>query len=73
MGNTHIDTNRKVSREGLAKYYEVSPRCVSNWQAAGIIPFTRIGRIVRFDLDEVETALEKYKVKVYDRTGKEVK
>jgi phage terminase Nu1 subunit (DNA packaging protein) len=64
---------RKASRHGLAKHYDVSTRCVSNWQAAGIIPFTRIGRVVRFDLDEVEAALEKYKVKVWYRAGKEVK
>ncbi|MEJ6579661.1 MAG: hypothetical protein QNL68_07655 [Akkermansiaceae bacterium] len=64
---------RKVSRHGLAKHYGVSTRCVSNWQAAGIIPFTRIRRVVRFDLDEIEAALEKYKVKVWDKTGKEVR
>jgi phage terminase Nu1 subunit (DNA packaging protein) len=74
MGDTQSEINRKVSRQGLAEHYGVSTRCVSNWQAAGIIPFTRIGkRIVRFDLNEVEAALEKYKVKVFDRAGKEVK
>ena len=48
----------------------VSTRTVSNWKSAGIIPFLRIGKVVRFSIDEVEAALEKYKVKVWDKTGK---
>ncbi|MDB4314139.1 helix-turn-helix domain-containing protein [Akkermansiaceae bacterium] len=73
MPNTKHEPKRQVSPKELAEYFSVSTRTVTNWKAAGIIPFIRIGRVVRFSIDEVEAALEKYKVKVWDRTGKEVR
>jgi len=73
MPNTTHKPIRQVSPKGLAEHFSVSTRTVSNWKSAGIIPFIRIGRVVRFSIDEVEAALEKYKVKVWDRTGKEAR
>ena len=73
MAQNHEATQRQVSPKELAEYFSVSTRTVTNWKAAGIIPFIRIGRVVRFSIDEVEAALEKYKVKVWDKTGKEVR
>ncbi len=73
MPKTDTLKQRQVSPKELAEHYGVSTRTVTNWKSAGIIPFLRIGKVVRFSIDEVEAALEKFKVKVWDKTGKEVK
>ncbi|MDB0067866.1 helix-turn-helix domain-containing protein [Akkermansiaceae bacterium] len=73
MAKTDIPNQRQVSPKELAEHYGVSTRTVTNWKAAGLIPFLRVGRVVRFSIEEVDVALEKYKVKVWDRTGKEMR
>lgn len=46
----------------LAKTLNVSERTIDTWKHKGVIPFLRVGRVVRFDLDAVKRALEKYQV-----------
>jgi excisionase family DNA binding protein len=48
-----------VDKNGLAKHFDVSPRTISNWQAAGLIPFVRVGHVVRFNVSQVEEALSR--------------
>jgi excisionase family DNA binding protein len=63
-GASSFETNgRKYARKGgVASYLGVCPRTVDNWMASGVVPFIRVGRIVLFDLHEVEESLNKFKV-----------
>jgi len=48
----------------LARKYQISLRTVDNWIAQKKIPFFKLGaRLVRFDLDAVARALDRYVVK----------
>jgi hypothetical protein len=48
----------------MAKAAGVSCRTVDEWRANGIIPYFKIGKIIRFDLDSVMTVLrERYEVR----------
>ncbi len=40
----------------------ISRRCLSNWQRRGVIPFYRIGRTVMFKRQDIEVALERFRV-----------
>ena len=55
------DTPALLTKQQLAKHYHCSMRTIDNWMMEGITPYYKIGRIVRFRLDEVEMALEKYR------------
>lgn len=49
-----------MTTEELAAHYSVSTRAIQNWRDAGRIPFIRINsRLIRYDLDEVESALRR--------------
>lgn len=41
----------------IAEELSVAPRTIIKWQRAGRIPYYKIGRAVRFDLDEVKAAI----------------
>jgi len=44
----------------LAGRYKVSPRTILSWAANGVIPTAvRVGRVVRFDVDEVDAVLRR--------------
>lgn len=48
-----------LKAQDLATMFNVSPRTVLNWYRRGIIPArVHVGHVIRFDLDEVLTALE---------------
>ena len=47
-----------VTKSELAKAIMTSPRTIDNWREKGIIPFIKVGGIVRFDLAKVKAALE---------------
>ena len=53
--------NYLTKREFIARL-KISPMTLSRWMRARIIPFHRIGRIVRFKEDEIEEALKQYRV-----------
>ena len=51
--------NDFLTAEQIAKRLSVSPRTVRSWRLAGIIPAIRLtNKVVRYDLDEVITALK---------------
>ena len=66
-------SNKKLTAQQLADHMGVSTRTIGNWKAAGIISFIRIGRVVRFDLEEVEAGLDKFKIRVFAKGGKEIR
>jgi excisionase family DNA binding protein len=52
-----------LTKREVAELFRVSLRTVSNWMRCGIVPFIRIGSVVRFDRDAVRKAVEAYHVK----------
>jgi len=49
-----------LTADDLAKIFNVSSRTILNWYYDGIIPARiRVGKVIRFELDAVMTALEK--------------
>jgi excisionase family DNA binding protein len=48
-----------VTKAQLSEAIATSPRTINDWMSRGIIPFIRIGNIVRFDLAKVKAAMEK--------------
>lgn len=52
-----------VNKSILAQRYTVSTRTIDNWMQERIIPFTKIGGVVRFRISEVDAALSRFAVK----------
>jgi excisionase family DNA binding protein len=60
-----------TTRQGLAERIGTSLRTVDEWKALGLIPYLKIGSLVRFDYDEVIAVLrERYTVQAKSRTAK---
>ena len=61
-----MDANERklLTKPSLGRRYEVSIRTVDNWMKNGVIPFIKIGRkFVRFDPDECDLAIARFKIK----------
>ena len=56
-------TKRFMTTPELAEYLAVSEDAIRNWVKRGEIPFSKLGRALRFDLLIIEQWL---KVKAYD-------
>lgn len=51
--------NRLETARDIARSLSTTPQTVHNWHRAGVIPArVAVGRIIRFDRDEVLAALE---------------
>jgi excisionase family DNA binding protein len=62
-GSSPLKLGSKYARKGVvASYLGVCPRTVDNWMKSGAIPFMRVGRVILFNLHEVEESLNKFKV-----------
>lgn len=49
-----------VTAEQLAEYLSLRPGTIRRWMRAGIIPCLKLsGKVIRFDLDEVNAALHR--------------
>jgi hypothetical protein len=46
-----------VTREKLAQHFAFSLRTVANLQKRRVLPFIKVGRLVRFNLNKCEQAL----------------
>jgi excisionase family DNA binding protein len=46
-----------IDRDQLAAAIRVSRRTIDQWRADGIIPYIKVGAVVRFDLADVLAAL----------------
>lgn len=51
-----------LGKSQIARQYGVSVRTIDNWMARRVVPYTKIGRTVRFDKALVSEALEKFRV-----------
>ena len=54
--------NWKTKRE-IASHFKCNIRTVTKLMRRGILPFVKIGRFVRLDVDECDRAMDKYKSK----------
>ena len=52
----------KTKRE-IAAHFQCNVRTITKLMKGRILPFVKIGRLVRFDVVECDQALEKYKFK----------
>ena len=52
----------KTKRE-IASHFQCNIRTISKLMKRRILPYVKIGRVVRFDVVECDQALEKYKFK----------
>ncbi|MEM7342484.1 MAG: excisionase family DNA-binding protein [Actinomycetota bacterium] len=59
--STH-DTPRLVDIDGAADYLTVSPRLVRAMVAERRIPYLKVGKFVRFDLDDLDGWLDQQRV-----------
>ena len=55
---------RFVRKHEQASLLSISVRCLEQWMARKIVPYTRIGNVVLFDPIEVNTALARFKSSV---------
>lgn len=46
-----------MNTQEAARYCGVSPRTIGNWMRTGTIPFIKVGKVVRFDRNELHNAL----------------
>jgi excisionase family DNA binding protein len=51
-----------VTKRDVVREYGVSMRTVDKWIAERKIPYYKVGKLVRFDLDKVAKALERYTI-----------
>jgi len=59
-GKCDSDTSRFA--DGLAHHLRVSKRNLYCWRMAGLVPYYKIGRAVRFRKSEVDAALERMRM-----------
>jgi hypothetical protein len=52
-----------VTREQIALHFGFSVRTVANLQRRRVMPFVKVGRLVRFNLNKCEQALLKFETK----------
>jgi excisionase family DNA binding protein len=57
-----LDEQKLVNKLKIAHRYDVSPRTVQDWMGEGKLPYHKIGYLVRFDPEECDRALERYKI-----------
>jgi hypothetical protein len=50
-------------KKGIAAHFGTCPRTVTNWMRARRIPYSKIGRVVRFNVHKCEKAIEAMEVK----------
>lgn len=54
---------RFLGIEELAEYLGVRKSTLYAWRHQGKIPYIKIGRLVKFDSLEIDTWIEKYRIK----------
>jgi hypothetical protein len=63
-GNLREAPVKLIRRPEMAKAANVSCRTLDEWRATGVIPYFKIGKVIRFDLDSVMAVLrERFEVR----------
>jgi excisionase family DNA binding protein len=50
---------RLLTKAESAHYCQVQTRTIDNWMKRGLIPYYKIGKAVRFRLDDIQAHLDK--------------
>ena len=60
----HADTEsiRLLTEQKLAEHLMICRRQLYNWRMAGLIPYLKLGKAVRFRPADVQAALEKFTI-----------
>ena len=53
---------QQVGKSTIARLNCVSTRTIENWMKKGLIPYTKIGGLVRFNVAHVDAALAKFEI-----------
>ena len=59
--NPVLNEQKLVNKRKIAHRYDVSERTIQDWMDRRILPYHKIGYMVRFDPEECDEALERYK------------
>ena len=60
-----------LTRTQLAERLNISHRTVDDWRERGLIPYLKIGGVIRFDIEQVMAGLrERYEVKQKARAAR---
>ena len=63
MMNTELVVQNKwCSKKEIALHFGIGLRTVTDWMRRRILPFVKVGRVVRFHLPDCEEAVRKYQV-----------
>jgi hypothetical protein len=55
-----IQLERAATKEDVMRFYQLkSVRTIEHWMKAGLIPYQKIGKLVRFSIPEVQAAIAK--------------
>ena len=58
MNTETTNLERTSTKEDVADFYRLKTvRTVENWMNQGLIPYVKIGKLVRFNLEEVKEAI----------------
>ena len=57
-----ITPNRWLTKAALAQHYDISLRTVTNLMRRRVLPYVKIGQVVRFDPQACEQAMRKFEV-----------
>lgn len=59
MSENAKQTERTSTKEDIRDFYRLKTvRTIELWMKRGLIPYTKIGKLVRFDLEEVKAAMK---------------
>ena len=53
-------TKKAFNKSEIAARYAVSRRSVEGWMKRGVLPYWRVGNVVRFDPEECDQALRRF-------------
>ena len=51
-----------ISEQELARHLKICRRQLYNWRVAGLIPYFKMGKAVRFRVADVKEALERMRI-----------
>lgn len=60
-------TKKYVGVKELATYLDVNENTIRAWLWQRRIPYFKIGRLVKFDLQEIETLIQGKKINIMDK------
>jgi len=62
--NAESNRQKLVNKREIAHRYGVSERTIQEWMEKAMIPFYKLGYMVRFEPEECDRALNRFKVQL---------